>query len=120
MKLLVDMALSPELSRWLREQGYEAAHASEMGLDRAPDREILRVAANSQQIVVTADLDFPRLLASLGNFSPGIVLIRGGNHSEGESRECQRRVLAAVSAEDLARSIIVVDRQKIRRRSLPL
>ncbi len=44
MKFLVDMPLSPDLARWLREHGYGASHASEVSLNHAPDTEILKVA----------------------------------------------------------------------------
>lgn len=49
MKFLVDMALSPELSNWLRAQNHDAIHATDLGLDRAPDSEILRVAADTKR-----------------------------------------------------------------------
>ena len=32
--------------------------------------------------VITADLDFPRLLARPGSTGPGLILLRGGNYSE--------------------------------------
>jgi predicted nuclease of predicted toxin-antitoxin system len=51
---------------------------------------------------------------------PGLILLRGGNYSEPESRDCIRRVLTAIADEDLQRSIVVVDRTSIRRRWLPL
>jgi predicted nuclease of predicted toxin-antitoxin system len=120
MKFLVDMALSPGLSSWLREQSHDAIHASELGLDRAPDSDILRLAADAERVVITADLDFPRLLAQLGVISPGLILLRGGNYSEKESLDCIRRVLSAIPLKDLLQSIVVVDQQKIRRRPLPV
>ena len=120
MKFPVDMALSPELSNWLRGQDHDALHASELGLDRAPDSEILRTAADTERVVMTADLDFPRLLASLGASGPGLILIRGGNHSERESLDCLSRVLSVIASQDLPDSIIVVDQRKIRRRRLPI
>jgi predicted nuclease of predicted toxin-antitoxin system len=85
VKFLVDMALSPELAVWLRSQGHDAAHASELSLNCAPDHEIL---FDEGRIVISADLDFPRLLASLGVAGPGLILLRGGNYSESESLEC--------------------------------
>ncbi len=63
MKFLVDMPLSPALAVWLAQQGHDAIHALEIGLDRAPDEVILRHAKEEQRVVVTADLDYPRLLA---------------------------------------------------------
>ncbi|MGH6768207.1 MAG: DUF5615 family PIN-like protein [Xanthobacteraceae bacterium] len=64
MKFLVDMPLSPALAAWLREQGHDAVHAAELGLHRAPDVEILAHAKQELRTVVTADLDYPRMLVS--------------------------------------------------------
>jgi predicted nuclease of predicted toxin-antitoxin system len=73
-----------------------------------------------ERVIVTADLDFPRLLALVGTFGPGLILLRGGNYSEQESLDCVRRVLKAIAHEELPRSIVVVDHEKIRRRWLPI
>jgi predicted nuclease of predicted toxin-antitoxin system len=120
VKFLVDMPLSPEMAAWLRAEGHEALHASGVGMSQSPDAEILRAALGEDRVVITADLDFPRLLAALGTDGPGLILLRGGNYSEAESFECVRRVLAAIPAEELTRSIVVVDSVRIRRRWLPI
>jgi predicted nuclease of predicted toxin-antitoxin system len=57
------MPLSPALATWLGEQGHEAVHASLAALHEASDAAILDHARREHQIVVTADLDDPRLLA---------------------------------------------------------
>jgi predicted nuclease of predicted toxin-antitoxin system len=82
-------------------------------MSRAADEVILAV-------IITADLDFPRLISQLGAAGPGLILLRGGNYNEAESVECVRRVLFAVLHEELPRSIVVVDRERIRRRWLPI
>ena len=120
MKFLIDMALSPDLAVWLRNQGHDAVHASELSLNRAPDSEVLSRALDEGRIVISADLDFPRLLALPGAAGPGLILLRGGNYSESESLECVRRVLMALRAEELPRCIVVVDHKNIRRRWLPI
>jgi predicted nuclease of predicted toxin-antitoxin system len=63
VKFLVDMPLSPDLAAWLREQGHDAVHTVALQLDRAPDVEILGRANLEGRTVITADLDYPRLLA---------------------------------------------------------
>lgn len=70
--------------------------------------------------MITADLDFPRLLAELGSAGPGLILLRGGNYSETESRDCVRRVLMGVAEMELPKCIVVVDRERIRRHWLPV
>ncbi|HKW99081.1 MAG TPA: DUF5615 family PIN-like protein [Bryobacteraceae bacterium] len=120
MRFLIDMPLSPQLAHWLQAEGYDAVHASDLSLQQSPDAEIMRIATRENRVIITADLDFPRLLAMFGASGPGLILLRGGNYSEAESLECIRRVLASVPGDQLGRSIVVVDREKIRRRWLPV
>ena len=75
MRFLVDMPLSPRLAQWLVEQGHEAVHAAGIGLHDAPDTTILQRALGERRIVVTADLDYPRLLATTQAEGPGIILL---------------------------------------------
>ena len=63
MRFLVDMPLSPELAKWLVRQGHDAVHALEVELDRALDEVIFGKALYEQRVIITADLDYPRLLA---------------------------------------------------------
>ena len=93
----MDMALSPDLAIWLRSQGHDAVHASDLALNRAADTQILSTALDGKRVVISADLDFPRLLALAGAAGPGLVLLRSGNYSEAESLECVRRVLMSVA-----------------------
>ncbi len=120
MRFLVDMPLSPDLAQWLRAEGHDAVHAKDLSMHQTPDAEILRAATSDGRIIVTADLDYPRLLATLGAAGPGLILLRGGNYSDVESRECVRRVLMSITHDELPRSIVVVDRERIRRRWLPV
>jgi predicted nuclease of predicted toxin-antitoxin system len=103
VKFLVDMPLSPELAQWLRTEGHDAVHANELSMNRSPDSEILQAAARGDRVVITADLDFPRLLAELGLTGPGLILLRGGNYSEAPGL-CARVVMSNAHAE-LPRSI---------------
>lgn len=120
MKFLVDMPLSPGLARWLVEQGHEAVHASLVGLATATDERILTTALETGSVVITADLDYPRLLATMALVAPGVIVYRGGNLNEHEAYEFARRVLAVITANDLQNSLVVVDRARIRLRRLPL
>ena len=114
------MPLSPLLADWLREKGHDAVHAVHLGLDRSPDSEILERARVDQRVIITADLDYPRLLAMTGAEGPGLILFRGGNYSDQETFERMERVLETVARENLTNSIVVIEKQRIRRRRLPL
>ena len=114
------MPLSPALAKWLSKQGYHAIHAYHVGLSRASDLAILQRAREEGYIVITADLDFPRLLAIAHAEGPGLILLRGGQYGEHQPCALIERVLRAIAADKLIRSIVVVDHSRIRRTTLPL
>jgi predicted nuclease of predicted toxin-antitoxin system len=120
MRFLVDMPLSPALAAWLVQQGHDAVHALELKLDRASDAAILDRARNERRVVVTADLDYPRLLALAGTEGPGLILLRGGNYSEQDAVGRLARVIEMTPDEEMENSIVVIERGRIRRRRLPL
>jgi predicted nuclease of predicted toxin-antitoxin system len=120
MKFLIDMPLSTELAIWLAQQGHDAVHAFELGLDRASDEVIMERAQVEQRVVVTADLDYPRLLALTRAEGPGLILFRGGNYSEQEAVDRLRQALETISNEELPNSIVIIEKGRIRRRWLPL
>ena len=64
MRFLVDNALSPDLARILRENGYEAAHVRDYALQAATDRTIFEFAAEKGFTLISADTDFGALLAA--------------------------------------------------------
>ena len=120
MKFLVDMPLSPTLAAWLREHGHDSVHASELGPHRASDSELIARAKQEARTVVTAGLDYPHLLAMARATEPSVILFRDGEWSEAEVIERVAEVLAALTEKDIEQSIIVVERDRVRRRRLPL
>ena len=120
MNFLVDMPLSPALAAWLRDQGHDAVHATELDLSRAPDIDILARAKQEGRTVVTADLDYPRLLALARTTDPSLILFREGDWNEADVVARMGEILRALSASDIAHSIIVVNRGRVRRRRLPI
>ena len=120
MKFLVDMPLSPELARWLTTQGFDAIHAGQVGLAKASDTEIMARAKREQRTIVTADLDYPQLLAISGAVAPSVILFRGGNWNDRDVIVRMSEVLRSLPPDDIASSIVVVDRHRIRRRRLPI
>lgn len=120
MKVLLDMPVSSSLLDVLHTHGHEGVHAHELGLDRATDRQLLELARQENRVIITADMDFPRLLALSSMSGPGLILFRGGNYSDAEMRDLLNRVLTEVSTEMLESSVCVVDRKRIRCTRLPL
>lgn len=76
MRFLIDMGLGWRLANWLRSEGHEAEHLSELGLEKASDLEILELAQRNKAVVLTCDRDFAQILASQQSASPSVVLFR--------------------------------------------
>jgi predicted nuclease of predicted toxin-antitoxin system len=120
VKFLVDMPLSITLARWLAAQGHDAVHALEVRLDRATDKEIIACAKRDGRTIVTADLDYPRLLAITQASEPSLILFRGGNWSEADVIARIQKILQVLTDTDIGQSILVIDRDRVRRRRLPI
>ena len=120
MKFLIDMPLSQDLAAWLRDQGHDAVHAVELNLAAVADVVILARAKQENRTIVTADLDYPRLLALAQERESSLILFRDGNWSEVAIIARMEEVMQRITAADLTRSIIVVERGRIRMRRLPV
>lgn len=120
MRFLVDQPVSPRLAAWLTLVGHDAFHVRDRGLSAAKDERIFSVAAAEHRIIITADLDFSRILAVSGRDSPGLILFRAGNITDDLMLALLRTTLERVPAEQLEKSIAVVERHAIRVAPLPI
>ncbi len=114
------MPVSPSLLGVIRVHKHEGVHAGQIGKAFAPDEELLEPARQEGRVIVTADLDFPRLPALSLSVGPGVILFRGSNYSDVEMCDLLERVFKEVSPETLQNSICVVDQRRIRVTRLPI
>ena len=52
MRFLADAGISPRTIDFLRLHGHDAMHVRERALQRAPDRELVRIAREERRILV--------------------------------------------------------------------
>jgi predicted nuclease of predicted toxin-antitoxin system len=52
------MPLPPAIAAWLVGRGFDAVHANDLGLYRAPDHEIVTRAKQEARTIITIDLDW--------------------------------------------------------------
>ena len=60
------------------------------------------------------------MLANIKSKSQGLFLFRGGNYSNQEVIDRLKRALEIISPEDIQDSIIVIEKERIRKRKLPI
>ena len=121
MRLLLDANLSPRIVARLTEAGHDVVHVADLELVAANDATILQRAERDGYVVVTADTDFPTLVALRRATSPSVVLLRGvAELPPGEHAELLVANLPAV-AEDLDRgAIVTISPNRVRVRGLPV
>lgn len=76
MTFLIDANLSPRVVKALEAAGFAAIHVADVGLATATDDEIFDHAVAERLIVITADSDFPMMLALRRATSPSVVHLR--------------------------------------------
>lgn len=120
MKLLVDMALSPETVKALRGAGYEAVRVSELGMAKSRDKEIVEYAAENGMVVITADLDFGDILAHVKHKKPSVIVFRLKNPSPDHVNSLLLSALPRIKNSLNKGSIVVIEEHRIRIRELPV
>lgn len=69
---------------------------------------------------MTADLDFPRLLALSRACHPSVILFRGGEWSNAEVIARADLLIGAFSPDRFEKAFITIDHARVRYRKLPL
>jgi predicted nuclease of predicted toxin-antitoxin system len=120
MRFLADMGISLRTVEWLRSQGYDIVHLRDEGLQRLPDPEILEKARLENRILLTIDLDFAQLLATLQSSLPSVILFRLGNENYDQINDCLSILLTDCMNDLLLGAIISVNNRGFRVRKLPI
>jgi predicted nuclease of predicted toxin-antitoxin system len=117
MKFLLDQDVYALTERFLREQGYDVVTAFELGLSRAPDLDLLNKAGEQERIFVTRDRDYGNLVF-IHHAGKGVIYLRILPSDMDEVHGELKKVLETYSDDDLARSFVVVERNRHRIRKI--
>jgi predicted nuclease of predicted toxin-antitoxin system len=120
VRFLLDEAIQHRLADHLAEAGHDATHVLRIGLGGASDPEVLARAAAEDRILITTDTDFPTLLALSGEPIPSVLLLRGVNDSIQDRLAAIFSALPSIQEELEAGAVAVVERDRVRLRSLPI
>ena len=117
MKFLLDQDVYALTERFLREIGYDVVTASELGLSRAQDSDLLKLAMEQARIFVTRDRDYGNLVFVYG-VGKGVIYLRVLPSDMDDVHVELRRVLETYSEDELAKSFVVVEKGRHRIRKI--
>lgn len=120
MRFLVDMGLDVRVVSWLREQGHEAVHLRDAGLQRLPNGDIFNKAIAERRVVLTVDLDFGEIAALARGERTSVVVFRLHNMRTAHVIQRLSAVLPDCSEALERGAVIVVEEGRHRIRSLPI
>lgn len=116
MRFMIDQDVFAVTTRFLRDNGHDAVTASELGLSRSLDSELLRRARTEQRIFVTRDRDYGRLVF-VDDLGPGVIFLRMIPTNSHIVHQELAHVLATYSEAELLKTFVVVEpaRHRVRR-----
>ena len=116
MKFLLDQDVYALTARFLTGQGHDVVTASQLGLSRAQDIDLLKRSADEGRIFVTRDRDYGNLVFVHGAGS-GVIYLRMLPSTMEAVHVEMKKVLETYSETELTKAFVVVEenRHRIRR-----
>lgn len=120
MNIVVDMNLGKDWVTFLKTAGQGAIHWSDIGLHDDDDADIMMWASVNRHAVLTADLDFGKLLASTNAAWPSVIQLRTPNTLPSFSGHLVVEAVRQASYEIEVGSLMTIDADRFRLRPLPI
>jgi len=118
MRFLVDQDVYFITVQLLRECGHDVVTASELGMQRAPDLEMLKQAAKSHRLLMTRDKGFGSLVFLGEVSSAGVILLRITPTVIASVHKQLYRLLSEHSEEELHSIFCIVEPYRYRLRHI--
>lgn len=118
MKFLLDQDVYATIARFLETLGHDVVPVARLGLSRASDEELLRVAQEQGRVLVTRDRDFSSLVF-VKQLGAGVLYLRVLPSTQNAVHGELGRVLEMYTAEELSKAFVTIDPAGHRIRRLP-
>ena len=120
MRLIADVHISPRTVQFLNSSGHDVVAIHSILPADSPDRDIVRMAAVLDRVVLTQDLGFSGILASTRAKKPSLVSLRLSRPLVDNVNLRLRQVLPALEDAVAKGVIATVEDDRVRVRTLPL
>ena len=120
MRFLADAGISPKTVEFLKQLGHEAAHVRTLGMQRAPDAQVIALARTDGSVALSFDLDFGDLLALGVTDKPSVILFRLADERAESVNRRLSTVLDEQATELESGALILVQDTRYRVRKLPI
>lgn len=121
MKYLVDKALSPKTVKFLVDNEFDAQRVDEViSGTKVEDIRIFKYAINNNMVIITADLDFGKILAFTRLNKPSTIILRLNDPRISNVNQKLIKNLPNIQNELQNGSLIIIEEYRIRVKSLPI
>jgi predicted nuclease of predicted toxin-antitoxin system len=120
VRFLADMCVDVRIIKWLLQNGHDATHLRDQGLQRMPNGEIFEKAIREDRIVITFDLDFGEIAALTAGRPTSVILFRLKNTRTLHVIERLSSVIECFEDALKRGSILAVEETRCRVRHFPI
>ncbi|PJH76437.1 MAG: hypothetical protein CO064_01260 [Anaerolineae bacterium CG_4_9_14_0_8_um_filter_58_9] len=117
MKFLLDQDVYASTARFLSGMGNDVVLVAKLGLSRADDSDLLRIAREQERVFVTRDRDFGGLVF-VQDLGAGVIYLRMLPSTQNAVHQELGRVLSEHSEVELLQAFVVVEPGRHRFRKL--
>ncbi len=116
LRFLVDVGVGKTIETYLNDKGFDTKAVRDIN-PRMSDKEIIRMAAKEDRIIITLDKDFGELVYHLSMEHSGILLLRLEDATGPEKLQVVKHIISHYS-QRLANCFCVYQNQKFRIRKM--
>jgi predicted nuclease of predicted toxin-antitoxin system len=120
MRFLADMPISRSTTEHLQSKGHDAVHLLDLGLERAKDKEIAKLAVTEKRILLTMDLDFASIVAVSKSALPSVIIFRLRDNRPITINNLLDKNLSKIAPELEKGAIAIFEESRVRLRELSL
>lgn len=114
------MNIPRELCPCLIKKGHSCRHVGDIGMSRADDPQIVKLAKKDNEVIITHDLDYGDILALSGERNPSVLIFRVKNTHPSHLMSLLDKYLEKLLESYEKGAITIIEDAGVRIRELPV